>query len=146
MGNNHSSNLSIPSGLFGLPLSSREKKLSCSTEGKLYTLFLCVYHFNLLNLSLKKTNKKTPKNICGCSLSHEQGRFQDFWNGVSQGSSRAQQRFCKGIWCRNWLDMTYRLICGSGSCYRTRTKWLLCDNVMIIISTAKVWASAPGVM
>ncbi|XP_005719747.1 E3 ubiquitin-protein ligase NEURL1B isoform X2 [Pundamilia nyererei] len=32
MGNNHSSNLSIPSGLFGLPLSSREKKLSCSTE------------------------------------------------------------------------------------------------------------------
>lgn len=39
--------------------------------------------------------------------------------------------------------MTYRLIYGSGSCYRTRTKWLLCDNVMIIISTAKVWASAP---
>lgn len=38
--------------------------------------------------------------------------------------------------------MTYRLIYGSGSCYRTRTKWLLCDNVMIIISTAKVWASA----
>ncbi|CAI5651742.1 unnamed protein product [Oreochromis niloticus] len=32
MGSNHSSNLCIPSGLFGLPLSSRENKLSCSTE------------------------------------------------------------------------------------------------------------------
>lgn len=40
-------------------------------------------------------------------------------------------------------NMTYRLMCGSDACYRTTTKWLLCDNVMIIISTTKVWARAP---